>query len=262
MPTSRLASWRSAAPVAGAAGPLGVVVGAGAGGGLQGGEGLAVEGVAEPVVVHVPGHDGFLLPGLAGDRAGGGVVLAGLRRGVAVRVVAELCQHPGAEDRSQAGLGRDDLSVRVLTEMGVHLSLQGLDLLAEGGDHRDQRADHRGAGGGDRRRLGQLPGAQRGPDRCGFLADVAAAGALERSGDLRGGQLRRRGRVRGLGQQLQGVGGVQVLERRQRGGEEIPQCVTQPLDVCRVRSQISVLCARATTLTACAAGLSPATGRS
>ena len=30
----------------------------------------------------------------------------------------------------------------------------------------------------------------------------------------------------------------------------------------RVRSQISVLCARATTLTACAAGLSPATGRS
>src|SRR6266496_2545932 len=70
-------------PVAKAAGALPVVVGAGSGGCCQGGEGLAVEGVAEPVVVHVPGHDGFPLPGLAGDRAGGGVVLAGLSAGVA-----------------------------------------------------------------------------------------------------------------------------------------------------------------------------------
>ena len=144
--------------VAGPAGALGVVAGAGAGRGAEGGEGLAVEGVAEPVVVHVPGHHGFLLPGLAGDRAGGRVVLAGLRRGVAMRVVAELGQHPGAEDRSQAGLGQDDLSVRVLTEMRVHLPLQHLDLLAEGADHRDQRADHRRAGSGDLRRLGQLLG--------------------------------------------------------------------------------------------------------
>ena len=36
-------------PVAEAAGALLVVVGAGSGGGLQGGEGLAVEGVAKPV---------------------------------------------------------------------------------------------------------------------------------------------------------------------------------------------------------------------
>src|SRR5712692_8534305 len=95
------------------AGALEVVAGAGAGGCVQGGEGLAVEGVAEPVVVDVPGHDGLLLPGLAGDRAGGRVVLAGLRRRVTTRVVAELGQHPGAENRSQAGLGQDDLSVRV-----------------------------------------------------------------------------------------------------------------------------------------------------
>src|ERR1035438_916744 len=92
-------------PVAGPAAAMGVVAGPGTGRSVEGGEGLAVESVAEPVVVHVPGHHGLPLPGLAGDRAGGRVVLAGLGRGAAVRVVAELGQHPGTEDRSQAGLG-------------------------------------------------------------------------------------------------------------------------------------------------------------
>jgi hypothetical protein len=32
-------------------------------------------------------------------------------------------EHPGAEDRSQAGLGQDDLSVRVLAKMRLHLAL-------------------------------------------------------------------------------------------------------------------------------------------
>jgi len=115
--------------------------------------------------------------------------------------------------------------------MRVHLPLQHLDLLAEGGDHRDQRADHRGAGRGDLRRLGQLLAAQRGPDHGSFLADVTAAGALERGADLCGGQPRRRYRVRCPGQQLQGVGGVQVLERVQRGREEITQLMAQPLNM-------------------------------
>src|ERR1700734_1466707 len=79
--------------MAGAAGALGVVAGAGAGRGAESGEGLSVEGVAESVVVHVPGYHRFAFPGLAGDRAGGGVVLAGLGGGVAVRVVAELGKH-------------------------------------------------------------------------------------------------------------------------------------------------------------------------
>ena len=39
-----------------------VVEGAGAGRGVQRGEGLGVEGVDEPVVVHVAGHDQFFLP--------------------------------------------------------------------------------------------------------------------------------------------------------------------------------------------------------
>src|SRR5260370_1439804 len=65
--------------VPGAAGALGVVEGPGAGRGSQGGE--------------------------------GGVVLAGLAAGVAVRVVAEFAEDPGAEDGSQARLGQADLSV-------------------------------------------------------------------------------------------------------------------------------------------------------
>src|SRR6266404_5083454 len=71
------------------AGAVGVVEGAGAGRGVQGREGLRVERVDEPVVVDEPGGDDLLLPGRAGDRAGGGVVPAGLAVGVAVRVVAE-----------------------------------------------------------------------------------------------------------------------------------------------------------------------------
>src|SRR6266404_6144799 len=118
------------------AGAVGVVEGAGAGRGVQGREGLRVERVDEPVVVDEPGGDDLLLPGRAGDRAGGGVVPAGLAVGVAVRVVAELAEHPGAQDGAHAGLGPVDLSVRVPAKIFLHLPLQDLDLLVEGGDHR------------------------------------------------------------------------------------------------------------------------------
>ena len=115
--------------------------------------------------------------------------------------------------------------------MGVHLPLQHLDQLADGGDHRDQRPDHRSASGGDLRRLGQLLGAQGSLDRGGLVRPVAAAGQLERRVDLRGGQPGRRDRVRGFGQQFQGVGGVQVVKRFQCRGKEVAQLVTQPLEM-------------------------------
>src|ERR1700724_3583709 len=105
--------------VVGAAVSLFVVVGAGAGGCLERGEGLGYEGIDEPVVVDVPGQGDLLLAGGAGDGAGGGVVLPGLGGGVAARVITELCEHPGAEDRPQAGLAEDDLSGRVRPKMGL-----------------------------------------------------------------------------------------------------------------------------------------------
>src|SRR6266540_5086815 len=109
-PVGELAQGRV---VVSAAGALGVVEGAGAGRGVHGGEGLGHERVDEPVVVDEPGGDDLLLPRGAGDRGGGGVVLAGLAADVTVRVVAELAEHPGTEDVSQTGLGQVDLSVRV-----------------------------------------------------------------------------------------------------------------------------------------------------
>src|SRR5260370_33933716 len=105
-----------------------IVEGAGAGRGVQRGEGLGVERVDEPVVVDEPGGDDLLLPRGAGDRAGRGVVPAGLAVGVPVRVVAELAEHPGAENRAHAGLGPVDLSVRVPAKIFLHLPLPALAL--------------------------------------------------------------------------------------------------------------------------------------
>src|SRR5271169_5642356 len=84
--------------VLGAAGALGVVEGAGAGRAAQRGQGLGHERVGEPVVADEPGGDDLPLSGGTGDGAGAGVVLAGLAAGVAVRVVAEFAEDPGAED--------------------------------------------------------------------------------------------------------------------------------------------------------------------
>ena len=69
----------------------------------------------------VAGQDDLLLAGRAGDRAGAGVVLAGLGIGVAIVVVAELGEHPGAEDDPSPGWLREDLSVRVPAKMSLDL---------------------------------------------------------------------------------------------------------------------------------------------
>src|SRR5258708_8412942 len=181
-----------------ASGTLGVVEGPGAGRGAQGGEGLGHQRVDEPVVADEPGGNGLLLARRAGERGSAGVVLAGLAAVVAVRVVAELAQYPGAENRSQAGLGQVDLSVRVTAKNRLHLLFQGLDLLVEDGDHRDQGPDGRRVGGGDGRRLAPLRAAPRGHDRGGLAGDVAAAGAPERRTDPGAGQPRGPGPGRAL----------------------------------------------------------------
>ena len=67
--------------------------------------GLHMQRVEEPVVVHEAGGHDAHLAGLAGDRAGSGVVLAGFGAGVAVGGVAELGEHPGAEDRRRGRAG-------------------------------------------------------------------------------------------------------------------------------------------------------------
>jgi hypothetical protein len=135
-----------------------VVEGAGAGRGVQGGEGLGHQRVDKPGVADEPGGDDLLLPRRAGDRAGPGVVPACLAVGVPHGVVAELTEHPGTEDGAHAGLRPVELSVRVLAKIFLHLPLQGLDLLVQDGDHRDQGPDGDGVGGSDGCGAAQLPG--------------------------------------------------------------------------------------------------------
>jgi hypothetical protein len=89
---------------------------------------LAVEGVDEPVVVHVAGRHGLLLAGLAGDRAGPGVVLAGSGVGVAGLVIAELGKHQGAEHDAQAGLAAVNLSVREPVAQTPRVSMSKVDI--------------------------------------------------------------------------------------------------------------------------------------
>ena len=54
---------------------------------------------------------------------------------VAVGVVAELGEHPGTEDDTEAGLAAVDLSVRVLAKTLLHLPGQYLGLGCHRGQH-------------------------------------------------------------------------------------------------------------------------------
>ena len=85
-----------------------------------------MQGVGEASVAGVASQDDAAGAGGLGDRAGAGVVAAGLGVGEAVVVVAELGEHPGAEDHSKAGLAGDDLSVRVLAKTPLHLGFEAL----------------------------------------------------------------------------------------------------------------------------------------
>jgi hypothetical protein len=107
----------------------------------------------------------------------------------------------------------------------------------------------------------QLRAAQRGQDRVGRVRDLVAAGVPEDRRYLGAGQLRGTGRVWRLAQQLEGVRGVRVLKRRHRGGKYSSSRARSRRNTA-ARSQFSVLCVLASTLTASAAGLSPAAGRS
>ena len=86
-----------------------------------------MQGVGQPPVAHVAGEDDALLARGAGDRGLSSAVLPGPGPGVAVGVVTELAEYPGAEQVTEAGLAAVDLSVRVPANMG-------LDLLPQSGD--------------------------------------------------------------------------------------------------------------------------------
>jgi hypothetical protein len=175
--------------------------------------------------------DGSALTGGAGDGAGAGVVLAGAGPAVAGGVVAELGQDAGGEDGSEAGLAEVDRGGGVAGEQRLDLGVQGGDLGAQRVQDRRLGADHGGVGGDHRGGLAQVRGAQRHSDRGRLGLDVAVVCPAQGGGDLTGGEPGRGGGVGGLGEQLEGVGGGEVLEGFEGGGEEVPQRVPQPQHV-------------------------------
>jgi hypothetical protein len=104
-------------------GTLSVVVAPGARRGRDGGEGPPLAGVGQPLVANEPGqHHPGPARGL-GDGRGASVVLARLTILVTVRIVTELRQCPGAEDRRKSWQTEVDLGVRVRFQRDVQLLL-------------------------------------------------------------------------------------------------------------------------------------------
>jgi len=156
------------------------------------------------------------------------VVLACLGIGETVPVIAELGQHPGAEDHTEAGLAGVDLSVPVTAKMvGHHLAQLG-DLAIHGGDEPDLA----GHDGRERRLyLGGLTQRRRSQhrlDRVGFLLDIAAVGTPQHRCDPRLRQPRGPLRIRRDREQLETVASIEITEGLQRCREELPQHPTQP----------------------------------
>ncbi len=186
-----------------------------------------MQGAGEPVVADEPGRGDPLLTAGAGDRAGASVIPPGPAVGAAARVIAGLCGHPGAGDRSQARPGHDDLSVRVPAKMVPHLLFQDLDLLVQGAGHRDERPDADRAGRRQGLGLTQLLAARRRQDRGRPPGDVPAPGTLEGSADLRPGQPRCTRRLGCPAGQLQNPG-CDLRKRLQAQAERVLTCRRPP----------------------------------
>ena len=105
--------------------------------------------------------------------------------------------------------------------LGHHLP-EPLDLGVQHGDERDLAGHDRGVGVLHRVRSSQLGCGQHFPDRLGAGGHVAPVRGGQGADDLGPGQPGGGVRVRCLGQQDERVRLVQVLERGQGRGEEVP----------------------------------------
>ena len=178
-----------------------------------------------------------------------------------MRVIAELCEHPGAENGSQSGLGQDDLSVRVPAKMVPTCSSRILTCSFSAVT----------TAMSDRAAAAQAAVRAGGWARCSPRS--AARTAVARSG-----MFRRRARLRAaltwarVSFRARSGSGAFPSSSRVSGASRSSKASSAAgkysLSRCRsrctslVRSQIIVLCMRASTLMASASGESPAAGRS
>jgi len=140
---------------------VGVVVAAGSGGGVEGGERPPVAGIEQPPVPRDARQHDESGPRGTGDRRGSRVAAPGPSIDVAGRVVPELREDPGAEDGAESGKTGDDLGVRVSFKTLGELGLEPHDLVGETVDHHDELSHHLAIGLLEQRRSGQLRSLQR-----------------------------------------------------------------------------------------------------
>ena len=179
--------------------------------------------------------------GGAGDRGGAGVVLAGFGVGVAVRVVAELAEDPGAEHRPEAGLaaGRSQRPGAGQNTCAHHL-LQGGDLGVQGADQLDLGGDDRGVGGGHGRRLASCSARSTAWIAAALAVDVAAPGPAQRRGDLCARQPRRPVRVGRRSSSSSASPAARGRRRRAARRGRTPAAPDAAAEPAGCRSQISV----------------------
>src|SRR5437879_11449762 len=203
-------------------GTLKVVVASGSRRGREGGEGPPLAGIGQPVVANEPGQHHLGPARGLGDGRGAGVVFACPTIVVAVRIISELGEYPGAEDWSKSWQTEVDLGVRVRFQRAVEFLLLVVDPGPDGSDEAGQVGHGHAAGLGHHGRLLQLGSTQRVADRDRPFLGVVTARLTESAGDLGQRQRPALGGSRGPLQQGQRIRLAEVFtERLQCPGIEL-----------------------------------------
>jgi hypothetical protein len=164
-------------------------------------------------------------------RAGEGLASLGGR--IAVRVVAELAQHPRSQHHPEPGQTPDDRRVWMGREPAGELPLQSGDLRIQAAEHGHQGSHHLAVSGLDRLWGGELGRRQRIMDGHHPRLQVPTPTSLNKRPPHRRlgeppAQLRRRRQLEH--RQCLGLGELGA-ERGQRPGVELPRRASQGIDV-------------------------------
>src|SRR6266851_5497073 len=201
-------------------------------GASQGGECPLVAGVGEPAVARHPRENDLASAGGLGDGRSARIALASLRMQKSGSVITELGHSPGAEDNTESRQTEVDLGVRVLLKTRGQLLLEGCDLLVELFDDCHGGGDTMAIGFNEKRGRLQLGQSQLGLNLNGLCLQISLPAPMAESGDdfcLGEGTSTDRGR--GLLQDGNRIGRVQVVERAQGSGVKLTQRVAKLVDL-------------------------------
>src|SRR5260370_16235259 len=201
-------------------------------GASQGGECPLVAGVGEPAVARHPRENDLASAGGLGDGRSARIALASLRMQKSGSVITELGHSPGAEDNTESRQTEVDLGVRVLLKTRGQLLLEGCDLQVELFDDCHGGGDTMTIGFNEKRRRLQLRQSQLGFDLSGLCLQISLPAPMAESrDDFCFGEGASTDRGRGLLQDGNCIGRVQVVERAQGSGVKVTQRVAKLVDL-------------------------------